>query len=39
MKRVHCEVGVAFFWDAAIRLLTLRLGVDEEDGVLEEARV
>lgn len=32
-------MGVGIFLDAAIRLLTPRSGVDEEDGVLEEARV
>lgn len=32
-------MGVGVFWGAANRLLTPRFGVDEEDGVLEEARV
>lgn len=39
LKRLHCEVGVGLFLDAAMRLLTPRSGADEEDGVLEEARV
>lgn len=33
LKRVHCEVGVEIFLDAAVRLLTPR------SAVLEEARV
>lgn len=38
LKRVHWDVGVVVFREAAVRLLTLRLGVDEEDnGELEEA--
>lgn len=43
LKRVHWELGVPFFWEGPVRLLTLKLRVDEEeeneDGVLEEARV
>lgn len=45
LKRVHWELGVPFFWEGPVRLLTPKLGVDEEeeneddDGVLEEARV
>lgn len=44
LKRVHWELCVLPFWEEAVRLLTPLLGVDEEeededDGVLEEARV
>lgn len=48
LKRVHWELGMLPFWEGVFSLLTLQLGVDEEedeeddedDGwVLEEARV
>lgn len=42
LKRVQWELGVLPFCEGAVRLLTLQLGVDEEedeDGVLDEARV
>lgn len=39
LKRLHWELSVPLFWEGTVRLLTLQLGLDEDDGVLEEARV